>query len=423
MTDSTQPRMARGTFTAAAALTALVALLAFAPFASAASDPVASGTTTVTLNGGFTKSLKKFGIKLTKLSPAKLKGKKATFTVTGGLLDPTTGLGTVNLGGGLQFKAGSKKAPIKSLVLDTSKKSLTAKVAGKKMKMASVAGFSFARNGFGVNLTVKKLKLTGSAAKQLNKKLGYTGKKKAKKHKRASASKAQGLPFKANQVLGGSTSETQPSTVTVLPGGTMLLATAEATIKKLADVEVKIPVTPPTTEPSKGVFGFPITGGTVGPSGTAGVVQSVGGLQLLQKLQTGPTTFLETEITLGNFYVDLAAKTLSVEVIAKSNASKELNLGNLGRASIADLTVTGVTANPVTHTVSVQGNAVLQPVAAEVLEGFVKVYQAYLTAVFQGPPFLLTEEQAKAKAAEEVAADHITAGTPLGTISFTAQTQ
>ncbi len=65
MTDVSQPRMARGTMLSAGILAAaLFALLAFAPFASAAPDPVASGTTTVTLNNGFTKYLKTFGIKI-----------------------------------------------------------------------------------------------------------------------------------------------------------------------------------------------------------------------------------------------------------------------------------------------------------------------------------------------------------------------
>jgi Htaa protein len=390
---------------------ALVALLALAPFASAAPDPVASGTTTVTFNGAFSKTLKKYGIKLTKISPAKVSKKKATFTVTGGSLDPTTGLGSINLGGGLQFKAGKKKAQVKALVLDTSKKSLTAKVAGKKMKMAAVAGFSFARNGFGVNLAVKKLKLTGGAASQLNKKLGFTGKSK---DKGALTSKSPAKPFKGSQVVGSASAETQPGTVTVLPGGNVTLAANATTVGKLAKVGVEIPVSPPTTEPSKGTYAFPITGGTIGPTATAGVVQTSGGLKLVQKLPTGPSTALETEITLGNFYVDLAAKTVTVEVIGKSNVEtspgkKALDLGNLGRSSIADLTLTGatVTADPSTHTVSVQNaSATLQPIAAEVLDGFVQIYEGYEKG--GGPP---------------VSPEHIKSGDPLGTISFTAQTQ
>jgi hypothetical protein len=63
-------------------------------------------------------------------------------------------------------------------VLTTSDASLSAKVAGKKMKFASVVGYTFTRAGFGVNISITKLKLTKKAAKQLNKKLGFKGKKR-----------------------------------------------------------------------------------------------------------------------------------------------------------------------------------------------------------------------------------------------------
>lgn len=426
MTDASQPRMARGKLSVGILAAALFALLAFAPFASAAADPVASGTTTVTLKSGVVKGWKKQGVTLSKVSPAKLKGSKATFTVTGGSLDPTTGLGTVNLGGGLKFKAGKKSATVTALVLDTSKKNLTAKVAGKKMKMATIAGSSFVRNGFGVNLSVKSLKLTSSAAKQLNKKLGFTGKKskKGKSHKRAAVSKGASLPFKANQVFGSASAETQPSTVTVLPVGNMTFNGDTTLLKKLSDVEVKVQTLGLTTQ-SGTTFTGPIIGGSISPIGTAGVVQSGIGLNLVQNLTAGPST----TITLGGMYVDLAAKTLTFEVIASSTAESPagshkfpLNLGNLKRTSIADITVGGVVADPTTRTVAVNGAGILQPVSAEVLEGFVQVYEGYLVQVIQITEGK-TEEEAKVIAAAKVANDHIKAGEALGTFSFTAQTQ
>jgi hypothetical protein len=433
MTDVSQPRKARGRMLPAGILAAaLFALLAFAPFASATPDPVASGTTTVTLNNGWTKYLKTFGIKIQKISPTKVKGQKVTFKVTGGSMDPTNGLGSLTLGGGLKFKAGKKSTTVKGLVLDTGKKVLTGKVGGKKVKIASLAGLSFTRNGFGVNVKLKKLKLNAAGAKRLNEKLGFA--------------KGTPKPFLKNKLIGKSASEDQPSTVAVIPGGLMSLVTDSATFKKLSDVEVKIPVSAPTTEPSLGTFAFPITGGTVGPTGTAGVVQSAGGLQLLQKLaldETG-TKFIETEINLNNVFVDLAAKTLTVEVVAKSNAESPsgsgkfpLNLGNLGRSSIADITVGGVVADPTTRTVTISNAAaVLQPISAEVLEGFVKVFQAYQEGGFilkactlnPGHCTLPGEKEAVEKAAKEfgeakVKNDHIAAGNPLGTVSFTAQGQ
>jgi hypothetical protein len=422
--------MARGTKLPLAVLAAaLFALLAFAPFASAAADPVESGSATVTLNNGFVKSLKKKGVKIIKIKPAKLKGKKATFPVVGGEVDPTNGAGTLKLGGGLTFKHGKKKAPVKALVIDTKKKGLFAKVAGKKVKLATLAGWSYTRAGFGVAMTVKKLKLTKAAAKKLNKKLGF---KKGKK------------PFVGNKLMGSAKAEEQPATVTVLPGGNVSFKADQGLLLKLKDVETEAKVIAPTTEKGLGNYELPITGGTIAPSGAAGVVQTAGGLLLSQKLPTSPTTALETEITLGNMWLDLSAKTVTVEVVAKSNASDSLNLGNLGRSSIADLTITGVTADAATRTVSVSSSAVLQPISAEVLEGFVKVYQAYYEAGAYGAfcaspaapnncnspdPNEKAEEEATGKAVakkaaeERVAKDHISAGNPLGTFSFTAQTQ
>jgi hypothetical protein len=412
MSQATQPRMARGTKLPAAILAAaLFALLAFAPLANAAPDPVGSGSATVTLNKGWTKYLKTFGIKVQKVSPATLKGQKLTLPVSGGEVDPTNGQGFVTLSGGLKFKAGKKKAPVKALVLNTAKKGLFAKVAGKKMKLASVGGYSFARNGFGVNMTIKKLKLTKKAAKQLNKKTGYA--------------KGKPKPFIGGKNIGKATAEEQPATVTILPGGNVEFNANNELLKKLKDVEAEVSLIAPTTEKATGKYEMPITGGTIAPDASAGQVQTGGGLLLKQVLPTGPSTALETEITLANFYVDLSAHTITVEVVAHSNASKSLDLGPLGRSSIADLTLTGATvaADPVTRTVTVQNaSATLQPISAEVLDAFRQVDEAYEAEILV-KVFGKTPEEAKAIAAENHKDDHITAGNPLGTFSFTAQTQ
>lgn len=409
MTEATQPRMARGVKLPAAILAAaLFALLALAPFASAAPDPVASGSATITLNSGFVNALKKKGVKISKIAPASLKGKKATFKVTGGELDPTTGLGTLTLGGGLKFKHGKKSAPVKGLVLDTTKKGLFGKVAGKKVKITTVGGYSFARAGFGVSLTIQKMKLTNTAANKLNKKLGTKA-------------------LKGNRQVATGVAEEQPSTVTIVPSGNVSFNANKELLKKLQDVKTAVEPLAPTSV--KGAtFEFPISGGSIAPTATAGVVQTIGGAKLFQKLPKNAeeTEFLETEITLGNFYVDLSAHTVSAEVVAKSNASSSLNLGSLGRSSIADLTLVGanVTTDVTNRTVTVtNAQATLQPVSAEVLDAFRKVYEGFLTKALQGPPFFLTEEQAKAKAEEETKEDHISAGNPLGTFDFTAKTQ
>lgn len=409
---------------------ALIALMAFAPFASAASDPLASGKTTMTLQKSFTNYLKTFGITIAKISPAKLSGGKATFNVTGGSLDPTTGKGTVNLGGGLKFKAGKKNATVKGLVLNTEKKTLTGKVGGTKVKIASIAGWSSTRSGFGVNLKINKVKLTSAGAKQLNKKLGF--------------SKGKPKPFLGNKLIAKATSETEPATVTVLPVGNMTFVGSPVLLGKLNNVKVTLQ-TLGLTQQTGTTFTGPILGGTVSPLGTAGVIQSGIGIKMMQNLPlpTAPGAAITTNITLGGIYIDLAAKTATVEVIAESNAEsptgsgkKPLNLGNLGRSSIADITVTGVTADPTTRTVAINSVGVLQAVSAEVLQGFVSVYQAYSEggAEFEyctkvapagcttTPEKEIAKELAK-KQGEEVAKNKISAGEALGTFSFTAQSQ
>lgn len=403
MNDASQPRKARGKMLPAGILaTALFALLAFAPFASAASDPVGGGNTTLTLNGGWTNYLKTFGIKVQKEGSTKLSGKKATFTNTGGSVDPLTGLGEVTLGGGLKFKAGKKKAPVKAMVLNTSKKAIFAKVAGKQMKFATVAGWSQVRNGFGVNITVKKLKLTNSAASQLNKKTGYA--------------KGKPKPFIKNKLIGKSASEVVPSTVVVLPSGNATLALADSALVKLAKVGPEIPaasgnhpfkVTLAPVVPTKVVAlspvtaAFPISGGTMGPTGTAGTLQTAGGLTLTQNLEAAGKGV--TTLTMGNIFVDLATKQATVEVSITNPVTKEANLGNLGRASIADLVIGTVTADPNTRTVSVtNASATLQAVTAETLNS---VFIKPLEGTF-GPDDVKFE-----------------AGDPLGLFSFTAQTE
>jgi len=406
MNDVTQAERGRGAMLAVVAMVAaLVALLSFAPFASAASDPLASGSTTITLNKGLFKKLKKVGVKVLKVSPATVKGKKVTLPVSGGSLDPTTGQGTVEHNGGFKFKRGKRKAVINTVVLETTTSSLKAKVAGKSMKLATVKGATTSRNGFGANVSITALKLTGKAAKQLNKKLGFTGKNKKK------------APFKSGRNLGASVSETQPKTVTVLAGNAVNLTLSVAALQKLAKVgpppgeaegpfAVKLSILPPTTIVSAGpppTLGFPISGGTIAPDASSGIVQTSGGIQLKQNLELVGKG--ETTLTMGNIWIDLGAKTATVEVTIENPKTPAANLGFLGRSSIADIQLTGatITSNPLTRTVSVQnGSATLQAVTAETLNSV----------------FITPIEEATAEPQEKFAA-----GDPLGTFSFTAQTQ
>jgi hypothetical protein len=444
MSESTRLGRARGKkmLPLAVVATALIAMLAIASVASAATpNPISSGTTTLTINAKLLKSAKQAGIKITAVKPAKIKGSKATFAVTGGEIEATTGAGTITHSGGLKIVWGKKSVTLKSFTVSTSGKSLSAKIGGKTVKVASLAGVSATRLGFGNGITAKKVKLTSAGANALNKKLTPAPTKtKVKKNGKTIVKTVKvKSPFKANALLGSSNTEVEVGTDNVLAKESMVFNGDATLLGKLKDVGVDLQTISPTTV-SGTTFTSPISGGTIAPAGTTGAVNSSGGLKLAQVLPTSATTSISTSITLANIGVDLAAKTAGVEVIGESNAETEgkkpLNVGNLGRSSIADLTITSTNPSPATRTVGVNANAVIQPVAAEVLEGFVKVYQGYYSAgvaqklaekaeaeAKEGKPFKSKAEiEAAAKKAgeEKVANDQIKSGEALGSFSFTA---
>ena len=340
MSDSTRLGRARGRMLPVAIVAAaLLALMITAPFASAAApSPLTSGTTTLTLNKSFVKMAKTLGIGITPFKPSKVKGSKISFPVTGGELELPTGAGTITHSGGLKIKWGKKSVALKSFTVSTTAKSLSVKVGGKTLKVAKLVGASVARLGFGDSISARKLKLTAAAAKLLNKSLAPPSSHN-KKGKKTTKLKP---PFKANMVVGSSVTEVEPTTVNVSPTGSSSYAGDATLLGKLKDVGVEIQTISPTTV-SGTTYTSGISGGTISPLGTSGAVNSTGGIKLVQNLKSGPST----TITLGSFGVDLGAKTATVEVIGESNAESEgkkpLNVGNLGRSSIADLTVSSVT--------------------------------------------------------------------------------
>ena len=174
MTDASQPRTARGRMLPAAILaTALFALLAFAPLASATSDPVASGTTTININKGLLRKLVRNQVSVFKITPASVNVKKRLIRlpIKGGSMDPTNGVGTLTHKGGFKFKFrhNKKTIAVKNLEINTKQRKLKGKVGGKKMTIAKLVGDSSRREGFGVFVKINKLKLTKAFANAINK--------------------------------------------------------------------------------------------------------------------------------------------------------------------------------------------------------------------------------------------------------------
>lgn len=389
MNGITQPERGRGRMFSAVGATAaaLLAILAFAPFASAASDPLAgwTTTTTVTLNKGLLNQLKKNGVKIAPVKRSTVKGQAVTMPVTGGSLDPATGKGTVIVNGGIRFEHGRAAIPFRNLTFDTTKNALNGKAGKKKMKLATISGLTATRNGFGVDLTMKSLKLTSSAAKQVNKQLGFD------KGGGASASSTSSGPLKGGQAMGSVVSPTQPSTVTVLAQNDATLvpdptgAFGKFPGHGMNPLTAITPIDPAKeTLTMKGpFFTFPFTGGTLAPDATSGTVNASGGIQIAKP--AGNT------VQFTNLSLDFALKTVL--------SDNTVNGTQTGRASIADLDMSKatVTSDSAAKTITVTGAVVrLQTVSAALLND-------------QFPTLVPGQEFA--------------AGDSLGTVSFTANTQ
>lgn len=408
MTDATQPRVALGTRLPACILAAaLFALLALAPFASAASDPVGSGSTKMTVKKGFKKKLNKNNVKLQKRGSATLKGRQLGLTVTGGSVDPLNGKGFVSnkAKDGFKLKYGKRTVAIYEIEVNTTQKLVRAKVANARMKLANLGKRSFGREGFGAYLFAGQVKLTGKAAKRINNKLGL---KKV---------------FKGGNVISNSLVQEQPSEVTVLATNSATLKLSAAALKKLAHVgtppypegfspvAVALKTVAPTSVIDAGpppTVAFPISGGALGPAANAGTLQTAGGLQLIQNLEEVSKTEGDiTTLTMGNIWVDMKTLQASVEVTIENPKTPAANLGNIGRNSIADISLVGatVTSDPVTRTISVQNaTATLQAITAETLNA------VFIEGLEKASPLFEGQEK-------------FAGGDLLGTFSFTAQTQ
>jgi hypothetical protein len=353
-----------------AALVALVALAVLAPVAQANYDPLASGTTKLSLDKSFLALLKENGVKLSAVAPAKLKGTAVSFPISGGKFDPTNSKGTVEHEGALLFKAGARSIPLKSLQLKTTQKHspLSVKAGGGQLKLAQAKSMVVSREGFGDKVKVSSLSLSGKVATRLGRKLHLKG------------------VFKEGQPLGQTLTKASPETITVLGQGKVELNLDPGIVVKLKSLFVAVNPIFPAEHP--GAFTLPIFGGTIAPTGSAGTLETEGSLELLQ-LGGGQVFFREP-------WLDLATKALSAELDSEPAPPYP---GKVGRVAIAGLTLTSpAVANAKARTVAIASASLALP--PQIAASFNEVF-------------------AKPQGKDNV----FVAGEALGTMSFVAQGQ
>jgi hypothetical protein len=246
------------------ALALPAALVVATPAGAATTVRLSGGTTTLTLNGRTARALRAAGIKVSAAKPAKVKGTKATFKISGGSIDPATAKGTIDHKGGLTLKAGRVKVTIANLSFNTSKGTVTAKIGKSKVSVASAKGGKVSRDGVATTLAGVNVKLSKKGAAALNKAFGVRG-------------------FTTGLALGKATLATTPPEVAVEGGATRLVLDAR-TAAGLGQLRVAVgPIAPATADAATGAISFPATGGTLAVRGNAGSVEHSGGISLTQQ--------------------------------------------------------------------------------------------------------------------------------------------
>ena len=343
----------------------LCATLLLAGVAEGSYDPVASGTTRLVLDKGFARLMAANGVTISAESGARRQDRRLTLPVSGGSIDPVAELGEVQNAGTLVFRRGNRRVVVRKVEVKTKPEPLIAKVGGSQLKVAGAGRRSFERAGFGSVIAARPLRLTAKFATRLGKKLRLKD------------------IFEAGQMLGDLRSEALPRTLAVLPTGRVTFAPAPEFLAKLDSLFVSLnPIAPAERAPGP-VFSLPlIADGTISPDGAAGMPRTGGALEFL-RLGSGQVFWQE-------LWLDLSGHQVLAEVDVEPVPTLP---GKVGQVAVASLGPGAVSSDPGARTVMTASS----PLA---LTGPAATYfnQAFGTKMFA-------------------------AGEPIGSVSFTAQTQ
>jgi hypothetical protein len=152
----------------------LLAMLTLGLTGPASAGAATEGRLTLEIDRGLRFSLNREGAKLRGLKPALGRAGVINLPVEGGGVE-YSGKGRLVTAGGLQFAAKGRRATFRDLVLDTAFGTLSAKLGGRRLALATVSGLSSERQGFAVVLELRRLTLTKGAARAIDSSLGIPG--------------------------------------------------------------------------------------------------------------------------------------------------------------------------------------------------------------------------------------------------------
>jgi hypothetical protein len=350
-------------------------MLVVAAPAMGTADPLKGGTTTLNLSS----------LKVSKASGGAVKaGKKsATLTITGGTLDPTNGTGPVQNGGSLKLKKGSKSASLSEIVTGFGS-SLSAKLKGKTVNLATLTGGTAGRAGFGGTVTGATAKLTKKGAKALNKAFGTSSFKKGKKFGSADTSTVPKTVAIASgtQVAHGSTGFGKlADSIGLNPG----CPTAPPDPSNLACYGKGVQITPGTgvtgsngasyTTPGGAITSAVLSGSSMAPDASAGTVKAAGTTKIM-KSQSAAAAYaggcpedaahfpVGNLIQFSNTTNDFLNKVVNVDLTLQApfisaGFATPTFFGSQIPSGGIDLSSATVTSNPATKTIDITGYKVV----------------------------------------------------------------
>lgn len=340
-TDSTFTGTWRASRTLAVAVAAAVAAwLLPAGEAFAVPEPVAGGTTTLTLE-------LPQKIKPTPLSLATANGNTITLTNTGGTTDISKGTASVNLSGGILLKGKRGKANLTGIQVTFGPSGqIRAQLKNKTVGLALVGG-TLQTTTSGAAVPDTAATLTDDGAKALNKALAK--KKKGGKKGKAAASGARAKPFKEGNRLGTVSTTLNLTTVEVQAEGQTVLEPDLGAGLKFFSKGVNfaaggISAVAPATAPSPAEFDFPVTGGRATPDLSGGQIRTAGGLLITKNANVPLQPACNATYPMGIF---IKQSDLIIDLDRKSLlATLDSSGGFIGAGVVtADLDMSSATTN------------------------------------------------------------------------------
>lgn len=258
--------------------TAAALLVAAAPATAAGTTTKASGTTTIKLSSGFRSVLKRSGISLSGVSPARRGATAVKLPLTGATVDASAGSATLNHSGAVRFRRGGRSITLKSfrVAVSSSGAGVTAVIGSTRVRAFEIDASKARVAGTSKRLTLGNLAvtLTPIGASRLNRALGVTRFRRGAALGVAGtsiATPATGTGGGAGSAASATTLRSGTSTLSLTPEAKAGLRASGATVSTLA----------PATGSGDGPFAFPITGGSLdGAKAFAGSATLGGALQV-----------------------------------------------------------------------------------------------------------------------------------------------